>query len=52
MEENRIVSEPYLRYAISIFFQSTFEHAAELTIDDLGKYTTTTHTMRKEHELD
>jgi carbamoyltransferase len=50
-EEKLLFSEHHLSHAASAFFPSPFEHAAVLTMDGVGEYTTTSLAVGKGHEL-
>jgi carbamoyltransferase len=50
-EEKLLFSEHHLSHAASAFFPSPFDHAAVLTMDGVGEWTTTSLAVGKGHEL-
>jgi carbamoyltransferase len=50
-EEKLLFSEHHLSHAASAFFPSPFDHAAVLTMDGVGEWTTTSLAIGKGHEL-
>lgn len=50
-EEKLLFSEHHLSHAASAFFPSPFEHAAVLTMDGVGEWTTTSLAIGNGHQL-